>query len=59
MVINELYRQMCAVIGENSESDPSFEANQLIAFVLGKKRIELLGADICEKDAQKLMQYAQ
>ena len=59
MVINELYRQMCAVIGENTDSDPSFEANQLIEYVLGKKRIELFGADICKEDAEKLMQYAQ
>lgn len=59
MVINELYRQMCTLIGENSDSDPSFEANQLIEYVLGKKRIELLGADICEEDVQKLMHYAQ
>ena len=59
MVINELYRQMCAKMAENENSDPQFEANLLIEYVLGKKRIELLGADVCDIDAQKLMQYAQ
>ncbi|MBR2029189.1 MAG: peptide chain release factor N(5)-glutamine methyltransferase [Oscillospiraceae bacterium] len=59
MVINELYRQMCALMAENENSDPQFEANLLIEYVLGKKRIELLGADICEEDAKRLMDYAQ
>ena len=58
MVINTLYRQMCGIMEENPNSDPSFEANQLIEFVLGKKRIELLGAEISDTDAEKLMDYA-
>ena len=59
MVINTLYRQMCGIMEENPNSDAVFEANQLIEFVLGKKRIELFGADISETDAQKLLEYAQ
>ena len=59
MVINTLYRQMCGVMEENPNSDAVFEANQLIEFVLGKKRIELFGADISETDTQKLLEYAQ
>ena len=59
MVINTLYRQMCGIMEENPNSDAVFEANQLIEFVLGKKRIELLGKDVSETDAQKLLEYAQ
>ena len=59
MVINTLYRQMCGIMEENPNSDAAFEANQLIEFVLGKKRIELLGKDVSETDAQKLLEYAQ
>ena len=59
MVINTLYRQMCGIMEENPNSDAVFEANQLIEFVLGKKRIELFDADISETDTQKLLEYAQ
>ena len=59
MVINTLYRQMCGIMEENPNSDAVFEANQLIEFVLGKKRIELFGKDVSETDAQKLLEYAQ
>ncbi|MBE6878582.1 MAG: peptide chain release factor N(5)-glutamine methyltransferase [Ruminococcaceae bacterium] len=59
MVINDIYRQMCAVMEENPNSDAAFEANQLIEFVLGKKRIELFAADISRADAEKLLEYAQ
>ena len=59
MVINTLYRQMCGIMEENPNSDAAFEANQLIEFVLGKKRIELFGKDVSETDAQKLLEYAQ
>ena len=59
MVINTLYRQMCGIMEENPNSDAVFEANQLIEFVLGKKRIELFGKDVSETDTQKLLEYAQ
>lgn len=59
MVINTLYIQMCALMAENPNSDYAFEANQLIEFVLGKKRIELLGADISDSDAERLKAFAQ
>lgn len=59
MVINTLYRQMCGIMEENPNSDAAFEANQLIEFVLGKKRIELFGRDVSETDVQKLLEYAQ
>ena len=59
MVINTLYRQMCGIMEENSNSDAPFEANLLIEFVLGKRRIELFAADIAEADAEKLLEYAQ
>ena len=59
MVINTLYRQMCGIMEENPNSDAAFEANQLIEFVLGKKRIELFGRNVSETDAQKLLEYAQ
>ena len=59
MVINTLYRQMCGIMEENPNSDAAFEANQLIEFVLGKKRIELFGADVSSADTEKLLEYAQ
>ncbi len=59
MVINTLYRQMCTIMAENPNSDAAFEANQLIEYVLGRKRIELFAADISEADAEKLLEYAQ
>lgn len=59
MVIDTLYRQMCAVMAENCECDVTFEANQLIESVLGKRRIELLGKEVEEADADRLMLYAQ
>ena len=58
MVINELFKQMCAVMAQNPESDTKFEADALIEFVLGKRRIDLLGADVNDADVQKLLEYA-
>ena len=58
MVIQQLYRDMCRIMSQNPNSDTAFEANQLIEFVLGRKRIELLSADIAETDAEKLLEYA-
>ena len=58
MVIQQIYKDMCAVMEQNENSDVSFEANQLIEFVLGKKRIELLCEDIKQEDADRLMEYA-
>ena len=59
MVIHEIYREMCQLMAQNPNSDAAFEANQLIEFVLGKKRIELFAADIADSDAEKLLAYAQ
>ena len=59
MVIHEIYREMCQLMAQNPNSDAAFEANQLIEFVLGKKRIELFAADIADSDAEKLLTYAQ
>ena len=59
MVIHEIYREMCQLMAQNPNSDAAFEANQLIEFVLGKKRIELFAADIADSDAEKLLSYAQ
>ena len=58
MVIQQIYKDMCAVMEQNENCDVSFEANQLIEFVLGKKRIELLGVDISDADTAKLMELA-
>ena len=58
MVIQQIYKDMCAVMEQNENCDVSFEANQLIEFVLGKKRIELLGTDISDADTAKLMELA-
>ena len=59
MVIHEIYREMCQLMAQNPNSDAAFEANQLIEFVLGKKRIELFAADIADSDAEKLLSYAK
>ena len=59
MVIQGIYREMCQLMAQNPNSDAAFEANQLIEFVLGKKRIELFAADIADSDAEKLLAYAQ
>lgn len=59
MVIHEIYREMCQLMVQNPNSDAAFEANQLIEFVLGKKRIELFAADIADSDAEKLLSYAK
>ena len=59
MVINELYKQMCGIMAQNPNSDARFEADILVEFVLGRKRIDLMGCDVAEADAQKLLGYAQ
>ena len=59
MVIRELYRQMCEIIAQNPESDAQFEANQLVEFVTGKKRIDVMHETADEQTEQKLMEYAQ
>lgn len=59
MVINEVYRQMCEIMAQNQNSDAKFEADLLVEFVLGKKRIDVMGTDISDETAQKLMQLAQ
>jgi len=59
MVINEIYRQMCSIMAQNPDSDARFEADLLVEFVLGKRRIDIMGSDISDQDAQKLIQYAQ
>ena len=58
MVIQQIYKDMCAVMEQNENCDVSFEANQLIEFVLGKKRIEFLGVDISDADTAKLIELA-
>ena len=59
MVIRELYRQMCEIIAQNPESDAQFEASQLVEFVTGKKRIDVMHETADEQTEQKLMEYAQ
>ncbi len=58
MVISEIYKEMCSIMEQNKNSDVNFEANQLIEFVLGKKRIELRDADISQQNYQKLIEFA-
>ena len=59
MVIRDLYRQLCSVIAQNPESDAVFEANQLIEFVTGSKRIDIMHGEADETTVQKLMEYAE
>ena len=59
MAVREIYAQMCAVMAHNPNSDARFEADLLIEFVLGKKRIDIMGQNISDAEAQKLLQYAQ
>ena len=59
MVIRDIYRQMCEIIAQNPESDAQFEANQLVEFVTGKKRIDVMHETTDEQTEQKLMEYAQ
>lgn len=58
MVIRELYRRMCEIIAQNPESDAAFEANQLIEFVTGRKRIDVMHETADEHTEQKLLEYA-
>ena len=59
MVIRDLYRQLCSVIAQNPESDAAFEANQLIEFVTGRKRIDIMHDTADELTVQKLTEYAE
>ena len=59
MVIRNLYKQMLGIISKNPESDAVFEANQLIEFVTGKKRIDIMQDEADEETAEKLLGYAQ
>jgi len=59
MVINEIYRQMCTVMAQNLNSDARFEADLLVEFVLGRKRIDIMGSDISAEDADRLLKFAQ
>lgn len=59
MVINDIYRQMCGIMQQNQNSDVRFEADCLIEFVLGKKRIELAGCEISQQDSEKLISFAK
>lgn len=59
MVIRELYRKMQDVMSHNPNSDTAFEAGQLIEFVTGRKRIEVMGDEADGETVEKLMEYAQ
>lgn len=59
MVIRDIYRRMCTIIAQNPESDARFEANQLIEFVTGKKRIDVMNENADEHTEHKLLEYAQ
>lgn len=59
MVISNIYKEMCDIMSQNPNSDANFEANQLIEFVLGKKRIELLQTDISNEDYEKLISLSK
>lgn len=59
MVIRELYVQLRDIIAQNPESDAAFEAGQLIEFVTGKKRIDIMQETVSEDTLQKLLDCAQ
>ncbi|MBQ5782933.1 MAG: peptide chain release factor N(5)-glutamine methyltransferase [Oscillospiraceae bacterium] len=59
MVTRDIFRQMTDIISNNPQSDARFEADQLIQFVTGKKRIEIMSDDVDDTAAQKLLEYAQ
>ncbi len=58
MVIRELYRKMQELMSHNPNSDTAFEAGQLIEFVTGKKRIEVMNSEADSETVTKLMEYA-
>ena len=59
MVVRELYRTICEIIAQNPESDPRFEADQLIEFVTGKKRIDAMNDVLDDTAVNKLTEYAE
>ena len=59
MAVREIYAQMCRILAQNPNSDARFEADMLVEFVLGRKRIDVMGDEISENDAQRLISYAQ
>ncbi|MBQ6929663.1 MAG: peptide chain release factor N(5)-glutamine methyltransferase [Oscillospiraceae bacterium] len=59
MAVREIYAQMCRIMAQNPNSDARFEADMLVEFVLGRKRIDVMGDEISENDAQRLISCAQ
>ena len=58
MVMRDLYRLMTDIIGQNPQSDARFEADQLVEFVTGQKRIQIMSQPVDEATKQKLLQFA-
>ena len=58
MAVRDIYLQMCSIMQQNPNSDARFEADMLIEFVLGKKRLDAMCDDIPQETAEKLLQYA-
>lgn len=59
MVIREVYKMMQEIMASNPNSDPAFEAGQLVEFVTGKKRIDVMNDEASRETEKKLLEYAQ
>lgn len=59
MVTREIYKQLVEIIAHNSESEPKFEADQLIEFVTGRKRLDVMDTELNAEQAEKLFACAK